>query len=279
MRKRQRKVQDFQAGLKVGDRVITTGGIYGQITGSRTGRPPCSCRSPTRSGSKSPARSIGGYQGQEPVVQSDGGNAIAHVQEPSLESDCHRRRDTGGGGAVRAALEEDPPGPRPPGRRAPRAQSPDRRRAAGRDGDVVRAAARRAQEREGAGDGRQDSRSHVVFRRGRDRRTRTSSSVKSPISTSGTSFDRDSLAGTYTFKMKPNIERDRRTEAVQQAIQTIDRRVNELGVSEPLISRYRLGRRSDHRRAAGSDQCRARERNHQEHGAARAEAGRGGPGA
>jgi preprotein translocase subunit YajC len=33
MRKRQKKVQDFQGALKVGDRVITTGGLYGQITG------------------------------------------------------------------------------------------------------------------------------------------------------------------------------------------------------------------------------------------------------
>ena len=32
MRRRQKKVQDFQAALKVGDRVITTSGIYGQIT-------------------------------------------------------------------------------------------------------------------------------------------------------------------------------------------------------------------------------------------------------
>src|SRR5690348_18497577 len=32
MRKRQKKVQDFQAGLKVGDRIITTNGFFGQIT-------------------------------------------------------------------------------------------------------------------------------------------------------------------------------------------------------------------------------------------------------
>jgi preprotein translocase subunit SecD len=54
----------------------------------------------------------------------------------------------------------------------------------------------------------------------------------------GVSFDRDTLNGTYTFTMKPNIARDRRSESVTQAIQTIDRRVNELGVSEPIISPY-----------------------------------------
>ena len=37
--------------------------------------------------------------------------------------------------------------------------------------------------------------------------------------------------------MKPNIESDLREQAVEQAMQTIDRRVNELGVTEPSISR------------------------------------------
>ncbi len=32
MKKQRRKVQDFQTGLKVGDKVVTTGGIYGLIT-------------------------------------------------------------------------------------------------------------------------------------------------------------------------------------------------------------------------------------------------------
>ncbi len=54
----------------------------------------------------------------------------------------------------------------------------------------------------------------------------------------GTSFERDTLAGTYSFKMRPHIIVQRRSEAVAQAIQTIERRVNELGVSEPLISPY-----------------------------------------
>jgi preprotein translocase subunit SecD len=51
-------------------------------------------------------------------------------------------------------------------------------------------------------------------------------------------FDRDSSAGTYTFTMKPNVQRQRRTEAVTQAKTTIDRRVNELGVSEPVVATY-----------------------------------------
>ncbi len=55
----------------------------------------------------------------------------------------------------------------------------------------------------------------------------------------GATFDRDpGVEGSSTFRMKPNIERDLRTEAVRQAIQTIERRVNELGVSEPVVAAY-----------------------------------------
>ena len=32
MQRRQKKVQEFQGALKVGDKIVTTGGIYGQIT-------------------------------------------------------------------------------------------------------------------------------------------------------------------------------------------------------------------------------------------------------
>jgi preprotein translocase subunit SecD len=52
-------------------------------------------------------------------------------------------------------------------------------------------------------------------------------------------YDRSSATGgTYTFTMKPNVEADMREQAVVQALETIDRRVNSLGVSEPNISRY-----------------------------------------
>jgi preprotein translocase subunit SecD len=53
-----------------------------------------------------------------------------------------------------------------------------------------------------------------------------------------TDYDINSLpGGTYVFTMKPNIERDQREQAVDQTMQTIDRRVNELGVVEPSIAR------------------------------------------
>src|SRR5262245_61622978 len=50
-------------------------------------------------------------------------------------------------------------------------------------------------------------------------------------------FDRGSgVNGTYMFTMRPNIQVNLRDEAVVQARQTIERRVNELGVTEPQIA-------------------------------------------
>ena len=50
-------------------------------------------------------------------------------------------------------------------------------------------------------------------------------------------FDRSSgSSGTYTFTMKPNIALTLREESVVQARETIERRVNELGVTEPSIA-------------------------------------------
>jgi preprotein translocase subunit SecD len=50
-------------------------------------------------------------------------------------------------------------------------------------------------------------------------------------------FDRDAgTGGTYTFTMRPNVQITLREEAVDQARQTIERRVNELGVTEPSIA-------------------------------------------
>jgi len=53
----------------------------------------------------------------------------------------------------------------------------------------------------------------------------------------GTTFDREpGVQGSYTFRMKPNIAVRTRQDAVTQAIQTIERRVNALGVSEPIVA-------------------------------------------
>ena len=69
MRKRQKKVQEFQAALKVGDRVITTGGLYGQVT--RVTDATIQLQIADKVRVEVARASVGGYQGQEPVVQQE----------------------------------------------------------------------------------------------------------------------------------------------------------------------------------------------------------------
>lgn len=66
-RRRQKKVQEFQAALKVGDRVITTSGIYGAITKIDEKSVQIQIADKVRIDVARAA--VGGYQGQEPVVQ------------------------------------------------------------------------------------------------------------------------------------------------------------------------------------------------------------------
>ena len=74
VRRRQKKVVEFQQSLKVGDRVITTGGIYGEISKADGDTVQLQIADKVRI---SVARaSIGGYQGQEPVVQRDGAGGM-----------------------------------------------------------------------------------------------------------------------------------------------------------------------------------------------------------
>src|SRR5262245_8829967 len=71
MRKRQKKVQEFQDGLKVGDRVITTSGIYGQVTKLDDKSVHVQIADKVRI--EVARAAIGGYQGQEPVVPQERG--------------------------------------------------------------------------------------------------------------------------------------------------------------------------------------------------------------
>ncbi len=68
-RKRQKKVQEFQAALKVGDKVITTGGIYGEVV--RVKDASVQIRIADKVNIEVARASVGGYQGQDPVVQRD----------------------------------------------------------------------------------------------------------------------------------------------------------------------------------------------------------------
>jgi preprotein translocase subunit SecD len=51
-------------------------------------------------------------------------------------------------------------------------------------------------------------------------------------------YDRSGGGGSYTFRMKPNMVVTAREQTVTEAVQTIERRVNELGVSEPFVAPY-----------------------------------------
>ena len=71
MKRRQKKVQEFQESLKVGDKVITTSGIFGQIT--RVNDRSIQLQVAERVRIEIARSAVAGYQGQEPVV-TEGGN-------------------------------------------------------------------------------------------------------------------------------------------------------------------------------------------------------------
>ena len=71
MRRRQKKIQDFQTALKAGDRIITTSGIYGVIT--KIDDKSVEVQIADRVKVDVARAAIGGYQGEEPVVPPTGG--------------------------------------------------------------------------------------------------------------------------------------------------------------------------------------------------------------
>lgn len=71
MRRRQKKIQEFQAALKVGDKVIMTSGIYGHVTKVQENTVQVQIAEKVRI--EVARAAVGGYQGQEPVVRPDGG--------------------------------------------------------------------------------------------------------------------------------------------------------------------------------------------------------------
>ncbi|MGE3844418.1 MAG: preprotein translocase subunit YajC [Vicinamibacterales bacterium] len=66
MKKRQKRVAEFQSGLKPGDRVVTTSGIYGTI--AKVSERSVSLQVADKVRIEVATSSIGGLQGQEPVV-------------------------------------------------------------------------------------------------------------------------------------------------------------------------------------------------------------------
>ena len=68
MKKRQKKVQEFLSALKVGDKVVTTGGIYGSI--AKLGEDSVQLQIAPNVRVDVSRAAIVGYQGQAPVVDA-----------------------------------------------------------------------------------------------------------------------------------------------------------------------------------------------------------------
>jgi len=69
MKRKQQKVDAFLGALKVGDKIVTTGGMYGQVT--RLGEQSVQVQIANNVRVEIAKAAIGGYQGQEPVVTTD----------------------------------------------------------------------------------------------------------------------------------------------------------------------------------------------------------------
>jgi preprotein translocase subunit YajC len=71
MKRRQQKVQAFLSALKVGDRVVTTGGIFGTIT--RVSDQSLQLQIADKVRIEVSRAAVVGYQGQEPVAPAETG--------------------------------------------------------------------------------------------------------------------------------------------------------------------------------------------------------------
>ncbi len=68
-KQKQKKLDAFLAGLKVGDRVVTTGGIYGSVT--KVNEQSVQLQVANNVRIEVAKASIGGYQGQELLAESN----------------------------------------------------------------------------------------------------------------------------------------------------------------------------------------------------------------
>ncbi|HEY2431553.1 MAG TPA: preprotein translocase subunit YajC [Vicinamibacterales bacterium] len=68
MRTRQKKVQEFQSSLSVGDRIVTTSGLYGQVT--KLNEKTVQLQIADKVRVEIARAAIGGRQGEEPIVES-----------------------------------------------------------------------------------------------------------------------------------------------------------------------------------------------------------------
>ncbi len=70
MRRRQKKVDEFLGALKVGDKVVTSGGIYGSIV--KMGESSLQLQIADKVRVEVSRASVVGYQGQAPVAGTEG---------------------------------------------------------------------------------------------------------------------------------------------------------------------------------------------------------------
>ena len=262
MKRRQKKVQQFLDALKVGDRVITTGGIYGTITQDRR---PVGAAADRRQG---PHRD---FQGRDRGFPGPGpGRARQFSSMNNLrwrillivvivgaclwaiippEQKIRLGLDLKGGVHLVLRVNTDD---------ALRLETDDDRRAAAR----------------GAREGRRDRRAPSTV----DAPTQFQVVGRAAGAGRGVPAGRGRrLAGD----LRPRVRRRRRLhlhdeaerrlqlrdEAVMQAQQTIERRVNELGVAEPIVARQGGARRPAAGAAARRHRRGARQGDHPVHGA------------
>jgi len=68
MKKRQKKIQEFQSSLSVGDRIVMTSGIYGQVT--KLNEKTIQVQIAQNVKIEVARAAVGGRQGEEPVVDN-----------------------------------------------------------------------------------------------------------------------------------------------------------------------------------------------------------------
>src|SRR5438552_3965780 len=68
-KRKQKKLEEFLSSLKVGDRVVTTGGMYGSIT--KVGEQSVQLQVANNVRIEVAKASIGGLQGQEPLAEGN----------------------------------------------------------------------------------------------------------------------------------------------------------------------------------------------------------------
>ena len=73
MKRRQKKVEEFQQSLKVGDKIVTTSGTYGFTT--KLNEKSVQVQIADKVRIELARAAVGGLQGQEPVVALDNGNS------------------------------------------------------------------------------------------------------------------------------------------------------------------------------------------------------------